>query len=454
VAQGSGLTRGDRNRNRRIEALRLVVRRDRVVLAVDLGEDKQAAVLVDHEGRVLARKVVKAKAHQLGGLLEWAAGQAARAGFAGVTVACEPTGHRWKALMGLADGAGHGFCCVQSLAVARAREGDDYTRDKTDHRDAYLIGKLVIRLDCYLPERADQTWARLRHLGARRFALVADVISCTQQVSDLLACAWPAALGTAARPLESTTWLAAMGVVTDRCCGDPARLRKAGYDKFVAAVRRELPRWGARNVYHKIVTGLWEALADPGGVPAQRRGALERVHLLMADWRSLLARLADVEGRMTAVLDELGLTALVTSIDGLSAVGAAVILAETGDLSRFASARSVVKHAGLSPAENTSATLAGKTRISRRGRPGLRTAAWRAAWAGLRHNRVLRARYAHLTGRAGGTRLSDGQARAACAATLLRWLYAVVTKQQMWDARVAAGTIPARPGAVTTPAAA
>jgi len=38
---------------------------------------------------------------------------------------------------------------------------------------------------------------------------------------------------------------------------------------------------------------------------------------------------------------------------------------------------------------------------------------------------------------------------AACAATLLRWLNAVVTKQQMRDARIAAGTIPARPGTVT-----
>ena len=452
MAQGSGLTRGDRNRNRRIEALRGVVRRDRAVLAVDLGEDKQAAVLVDHEGRVLARKTVTAKAHQLGGLLGWAAGQAARAGFAGLTVACEPTGHRWKALMGLADAAGAGFVCVQPLAVHKEREKDDYTRDKTDHRDAYLIGRLVIRLDCYLPERADEGWARLRHLGARRSGLVSDVVSGRQQIGDLLACAWPAALGTAARPLESTTWLAAMGVVTDRCCGDPARLRKMGYDRFLAAVRRELPRWGARRVYHAIARGLWDALADRGGVAAQRRGALERVHLLMADWRSLLARLAEVESRMCAVLDELGLTGLVTSIDGLSAVGAAVILAETGDLSRFAASRSVVKHAGLNPAENTSATLAGRTRISRRGRPGLRTAAWRAAWAGLRHNRVLAARYAHLTGRDSGNRLSGGQARAACAATLLRWLYAVVTRRQAWDARIAAGLIPAR--AVTAPAAA
>jgi transposase len=451
VAQGSGLTRGDRNRNRKIGLLRQVVRRDRAVLAIDLGEDKQAAVLVDHEGRVLARKTVTAKAHRLGGLLEWAAGQAARAGFAGVVVACEPTGHRWKELMGLADAAGAGFCCVQSLAVARAREGDDFTRDKTDHRDARLIGKLAVRLDCYLPERAEEAWARLRHLGARRFALVADVICCTQQVSDLLACAWPAALGTAARPLESTTWLAAMGVVTDRCCGDPARLRKMGYDKFLAAIRRELPRWGAKRVYRKIAAGLWEALADPGGVAAQRRGVLERVHLLMGDWRSPLARLAEVEQRMCAVLDELGLTALVRSIDGLSAVGAAVILAETGDLARFATSRAVVKHAGLNPAENTSATLAGRTRISRRGRPGLRTAAWRAAWPGVRHNRVLRARYAHLTGR-DGNRLSDGQARAACAAALLRWLWAVITRRQAWDARIAAGLIPAGP--VTAPAAA
>ena len=156
------MTRRDRNRNDRIAALRAVVRRDRAALAI---EDKQAAALVDHEGRELGRRTVKAKAFQLGELLAWAAGKAAAAGFAGLTVACEPTGHRWKALMGLADAAGHGFVCVQSLAVARAREGDDYTRDKTDHRDASLIGKLVIRLDCYLPERADEIWARLRRLG-------------------------------------------------------------------------------------------------------------------------------------------------------------------------------------------------------------------------------------------------------------------------------------------------
>jgi len=444
VAQGSGLTRGDRNRNRRIAGLREAVARDRAVLAVDLGEDKQVAVVMDHEGRVLARKVVRVKAHQLAGLLEWAAERAVKAGFAGLTVACEPTGHRWKALMGLADAAGQGFVCVQSLAVARAREGDDYTRDKTDHRDAYLIGKLVVRLDCYLPERADEAWARLRHLGARRFALVADVTSCMLQAGDLLGCAWPAPLSAAARPLESVSWLAGMTVITGRCCGDPRRLRAMGYEKFLAAVRRELPRWGGKIVRYSIVAGLWDALADTGGVAAQRPGALERLHLLLGDWCELRLRLAGTEQRMVAVLGELGLAELVASIDGMSALSGAVILAETGDPNRFASGRAVVKHAGLNPSERTSATINGQTRISRRGRPGLRAAAWRAVWGALRHNTVLAAKYAHLTSRDHG-RLADGQARVACAAALLRWVWAVVTSGRAWDARIAAGEITAVP---------
>jgi transposase len=134
----------------------------------------------------------------------------------------------------------------------------------------------------------------------------------------------------------------------------------------------------------------------------------------------------------------MGLTGLVTSIPGLSAVGAAVILAETGDLSRFASARSVVKHAGLNPAENTSATFRGQTRLSRRGRPGLRLAAWRAVWGALPHNRVLADKYRHLT-RRDHDRLAGAQARAACAAALLRWLYAIVTRRQRFNPDIAAG---------------
>ena len=138
------------------------------------------------------------------------------------------------------------------------------------------------------------------------------------------------------------------------------------------------------------------------------------------------------------LVHELQLTDLVTSIDGLTAVGAAAILAETGDLNRFRGPRSVVKHAGLCPRDNSSGTQQGKTSISGRGRPALRLAAWRAVWPAVANNPVLAARFAYLTTRE-HNRLARQQARTACAAALLRWLHVVVTQQVAWDPSIAAG---------------
>jgi transposase len=90
---------------------------------------------------------------------------------------------------------------------------------------------------------------------------------------------------------------------------------------------------------------------------------------------------------MAEVLAELDLVELVTSIRGLSVVGAAAILAEPGDPTRFDDAKAVVKHAGLCPRDNASGGFAGKTTISGRGRPLLRLAAWRAVWARCRTTR-------------------------------------------------------------------
>ena len=146
---------------------------------------------------------------------------------------------------------------------------------------------------------------------------------------------------------------------------------------------------------------------------------------------------------MVEVLDQLELTDLATTIPGLSAVGAAAILAETGDLTRFDSARAVVKHAGLCPRENTSGTHAGKSTISGRGRPLLRVAAWRAVWGALPHNPVLAARHAHLTGRE-HNQLTDAQARTAVAGSLLRQLYVVITTRTAWNPAIAAGQVDPR----------
>jgi len=438
MSDRSGLSRGDRNRNARLARLRQLLPFDHAIVGIDLADDKQAAVVTDHDSRVIARRRVSARAWELGDLLDWAVAKAFAAGFASVTVACEPTGHRWRVLDQLAAGRGLALVCVQPLLVYRSREGEDLTRDKSDPKDAVLIARLAGELRCYEPERADAVWARLRHLGARRRQLTTDATAQVNQIRDLLECAWPAVLGASGSPFRSTTWCAALAVVLDRCAGDLSRVVRLGPARFEGAVRRELPRWGAVRPCLRIVRAACAALRDPAGVMVHRPGALERAHLALGDWRDTCARLAGAEARMVAVLDDLGLTALVTTIAGLTPVGAAAILAETGDPARFASPRSLVKHAGLCPRDNASGEHQGKTSISGRGRPGLRLAAWRAVWAAMPNNPVMAARFTHLTTRQ-DNRLARQQARTACAAALLRWIHVVVTRRVTWDPAIAAG---------------
>ena len=439
MVQVSGLTRGDRRRNERLDRRRAVVARDGAMIGIDLGEDRQMVVVTDQDSRVLARRSFSGKAHQLGPVLDWAVAQATAKGFAKVTVACEPTGSRWMQVQFLAALRMLALVCVQPLATHRAREGEDYTRDKSDYKDAVLIARLAIQLQCYVPEDISEVWVRLRHHGARREELITRSSRAILQIRDLLSLAWPVVLTAAAGPLESSTWLAAVAVVMDRCDGRPERVARMGIERFTAAVRRELPRWGAQRPCGRILRAVFAALRDQdGAVPAHRAGALHRVGWAIDDLRTARAKLAEVETAMTAIVAELGLGDLVASIPGLSLPGAAAILAECGDPTRFTSGRALVKHAGLNPAENTSGAFRGHTRTSKRGRPRLRLAAWRAAWALIRHNPVAAARYQHLTTRTDNP-LTTRQAHAACAATLLRWLYAIITTGTAYDPALAAG---------------
>jgi len=335
VSKGSGLSRGDKRRNAKLAELRRLVAGDHAILGIDLADEKQVGVVCDHDSRVLARQTVRVKAWNLGSVLEWAARIAHRHGFAGVTVGCEPTGHRWMVLNQLATQRDMTLVCVNPMLVGRAREAEDYTRDKSDDKDAMLIARLVGELHCYVPERADETWARLRQLGARRERLITEATACVHQLRDLLECAWPGVLAAAAKPFESANWCAALAVVLDRCNGHPERVARGDLARFEAAVRRELPRWGGSRRRRNIIAAVFVVLVDPTGVMAQRPGALERARWVLADWRSATTRLAEVESRMVEVLDELELTELVTSIPGVSAVGAAAMLAETGDPTRF-----------------------------------------------------------------------------------------------------------------------
>jgi hypothetical protein len=155
VSNGSSrrLSRGDRRRNEKLARLRAVITRESAVVAFDLAADKQVCAVTDQDSRVLARRTVRCKAWELSEVVEWRLARAAEAGFAHVVVACEPTGHRWRVLDQIAADLGVRLVCVQPLLVARAREAEDFTRNKNDDTDAAIIARLTTELRL-LPARA------------------------------------------------------------------------------------------------------------------------------------------------------------------------------------------------------------------------------------------------------------------------------------------------------------
>ena len=127
MVNGSGMSRGDRNRNARLVPLRELVPLDNAIVGIDLADRKQMLVVTDHDSKVLARRTFRCKAWTSG--RRWTGRPSGRrpGGFAGVTVSCEPTGHRWRVLVQLAADRSMPFVCVEPMQTSWARrvEGPD-----------------------------------------------------------------------------------------------------------------------------------------------------------------------------------------------------------------------------------------------------------------------------------------------------------------------------------------
>jgi transposase len=429
---GDPLTRGDRRRNEKLRVLREAIPPESAVLAIDLAQAKQAAVECGANHELLARRLFACSVWGVDQMIDWALEVAGRHGFTGLTVACEPTGHHWKPVLERVRRRELMLVCIPPVLVRRGREQEDLTSDRSDFKDAAIIGRLARELRGYVASVPEAAWSRLRHLGARREAKLAERTAARLCLRDLLLCYWPGGLE-AAKSLNSTTPLACLAV-----CTDPEETRAMSYEAFSEAVEEKLPHVGAKRKSHKVMRAFYEAVSDP------RQLSWERVELQSgqpspsATWWPQPGRSPRRKKRWSGSWRLLGCLDLAKTIPGLSAVGTAAILAETGDPRRYDSGRTWVKHAGICPRDNESGWFKGKTKVSRRGRPRLRSAAWRVVSAILPHHPVFKCRYQHLITRE-GNRLTKTQARVAVIGTLLRQLWAVLVHRVAWDPSFATG---------------
>ncbi len=150
---------------------------------------------------------------------------------------------------------------------------------------------------------------------------------------------------------------------------------------------------------------------------------------------SLKRRIAALENEAQTLLDGLEhdtrqadaeALALLQSVPGIGLKSACLLLAELGDVRRFASAAKLVAFAGLTPQQTVSGTSVKRTRLSKLGSSRLRRLLYMPSLVAVRHNPPLKRFYERLLARGKAKKT----ALVAAMAKLLRIVFGVLTHRQ------------------------
>jgi transposase len=250
--------------------------------------------------------------------------------------------------------AGFRLVHVSGLAVNRARQATRGGQSKSDPRDARVIAEQVrTRADLRPIEPASDLELELRLLVGRRRDLVDEQTRRLGRLHDLLASIHPGL----ERALDLTTkgglWLISRYVT-------PAEIRAAGRQRLIRhlAAAGGLPQG---HIHALADRALAAASAQQLSVPAERLAA-SLIRELAAEALACRQRIARLDADLAKLLDRHPDAALIRSLPGMGATLTAELIAQAGDLRRFATADQLAAAAGLAPVLRQS----GKVRYHRR----------------------------------------------------------------------------------------
>jgi transposase len=396
-----------------------------LVVGIDLARERQAVSFVaGHD--VLGRRRLSCAPYELDQVLGEAQALASKHGSSGIVVAFEPAGHYWCLAAEAFERSGVPYVLVQPLSVRRAREESRYTPEKTDPRDADLIGQLAIQgrfTDTRLAASHDEDAAgqlardyfKVRSLSAAErtrlqnfwHRMLPEFFSVLRDPTGKTALA----IGCALRPLSeidaltSRSWL--------------ARVRKAAQGDQILLSR-------AASVLSLLKAAQKDPVRRSGeGMPWRIRHAAQRRRLLET-------QKADLRSELMHRYRQRDEAVFLDSITGSNPFYNALTLALIGDFERYDDPRAIVKLAGSEINHYASGDWTGTSRISHRGRSALRAAAYQQARQLVAHNDDFRARFHSLIHRTTKPKLATQEAYVAVMNSYLRIAHSLVTRRELY----------------------
>ncbi len=346
---------------------------DAVLVAIDMSKHRQEVLIERPEGGRRRRMTVMATKTDYDRLASVLAdiGRPIVVGF-------EATGNYHRTLAHRLLTAGFELRLISSVALARTREALHNGWDKNDSKDAQVILHLL-RIGA-TQRYVDPLAAGINDLQEMSKTHEAISKAKTQTWHRILTHYLPLYFPEIERFAGNSRsdWFLAL---LERF-PTPGSMTALGQEAFT---REAWSLVGRKVSKARLINDIYETACASVALPVDEDSvAIAMFRMVIAQARSLIRQRDEIERAAHAMLSENRDYQLLRMIPGIGPINALTILAEAGDLRRFAHHRQFLKFCGLDLATCQSGTFRGRTKLSKYGNARLRRTFWMAAQVAAR----------------------------------------------------------------------
>ena len=387
--------------------------------AIDLSKTEHHGYCFTMDGR--EDKIIKFSNDYDGAKLYWSYLEKNRKkiGLDHVVITAESTGSYGEGLLNWYRKQGAKILLVNSKHTKRLKELTDNSPGKTDKKDPRVIGPVLKWGGGYAPIEVDGSIAELRSLSHNRERQKVSLWRLYNQLESQVVRIFPEFI----KVMKGLKTKTARGILKEY--PSPAQIKQLGKTRLVDKMQ-ELSR-GRLN--KERGSELYAAATCSIGITEGIGSISLEIKMLLEAITNTEERIKAVEKKMHEGLEQIEWAKYLTSIPGISTVSAAILIGEIGDFKKMRNAKALEKLSGLNLYEISSGNHKGSKRISKRGRVLLRKILYMVSLGMVKKNGIFRTTYEKHKEKG----MRSPQAIVAISRKLIRVIYALVTKEQMYQ---------------------
>ena len=349
------------------------------IVGIDIGKNHHEASIVSPEGKQIGRSLRFATTHK--GADSLMSFIFKNIGNSPCVFGMEATGHYWYPIYSFLKAKGYTIYVINPIQSDSLRKM--YIRQtKNDSIDSFLIAE-VIRLGQFgTTSMADENILAMRQLCRYRDSVISSRTEIKLRIGTIMEQIFPEY-----EKQFSSLWVStSMGILEKYLT--PENIENAPIDELFEIIKDKSHN---RLTKAKAIS-IKEAAADTFGIKIaqdafsfQLKQLIDRMNFLDKQIEALDCQILEYYEKFDCYLH---------TIPGIGIIGAATILAEIGDISRFKNSSSLIAFAGIDPTVRQSGEFnSTHNHMSKRGSPYLRHAIFLAATTCSFHNSPLNAYY-------------------------------------------------------------